>query len=160
MTLTRWWTPAVVGAALLGCERATEPRTPAGPSPQAIVTYEAGGSIHVSGGYGTWCNWRTIDTSLHILSMTATATPVASGDSARPAVAFVSFYFRGLRFEDLPADFSQRLGVSGADTAGSSAGTVNVRYVADSGTIRLRRLGGGYARIDFEAWYSPMYVPA
>jgi len=82
-----------------------------------------------------------------------------SADSARSALAFVSFSFRGRRFDELPADFSQRLGASGADTVGSGAGTVTVLYGADSGTARLRPWGGGYARIDFDVWYSPTYVP-
>lgn len=132
---------------------------PVAPSLQATVYYEAGGTTQMSGSGGTWCNWRTIDTTLHILSLTAQATPMASGDSSRPAVAFVSFSFRGRRFDDLPGDFTMRLGASGTDTVGSSAGTINVLYGADSGTARLRRLGGGYARVDFNIWYSPTYVP-
>jgi hypothetical protein len=151
----------LIGLVGLGCGGggATEPIAPTAPSLQATVYYEAGGSAGVSGTGGTWCNWRTVDSSLHLLVLTAQATPARFGDSARPAVAFVSFSFRGRRFDELPTDFAQRLGASGADTVGSRAGTANVPYKGDSGTVRLRRLGSGYPRVDFNVWYSPAYVP-
>lgn len=149
---------ALIGLVVVGCSRTTEvaPYTPAAPSLQATVQYEAGGASLMSGSWGTWCSRQPT----HSLELTAQATQTVSGDSTQPAVAFVSFSFRGPRFDNLPADYTQRLGFTGADTIGASAGTANVRYVADSGSARLRRLGGGYARVDFDVWYSPTYVPA
>lgn len=139
-------TTAALGAALpllgllaLGCREATEPETPAGASLVATVSYDAGGTSDVSGTWGTWCNWRTLDSTMHILSLTAQATPRVSGDSARPALAFVSFAFRGRLFDEVPDDHTQRIGAGTTDSVYANAGTVSIPYHADSGTTRLRR---------------------
>jgi len=150
----------LIGLGGLACNGPTEPQVSTARYLRATVYYEAGGAAEAVGSGGTWCNWRSIDTTLHLLVMTAQAAPTQSSDSARPALGFVSFSFRGSRFDELPADFAQGLGASGADTVGSTAGTVNVSYHGDSGTVRLRSLGAGYARADFNVWYSPSFVTA
>jgi hypothetical protein len=128
-----------LGLLALGCREATEPEPPAGASLVVTAFYDAGGTSGVSGTWGTWCNWRTLDSTMRILSLTAQATPRVSADSARPALAFVSFAFRGRLFDEVPDDHTQRIGVGTADSVYASAGTVSVPYHADSETTRLRR---------------------
>jgi len=153
--------PGLLGALAFACRSGPETGpavTPSGASLAATVTYAAGGTAQVSGAWGTWCNWRTIDTALHQMSLTAQASGGVSADSLHPALAYVSFAFRGVRFDTLPDDYAHTLGPAGADTLLAGAGTAATPYHADSGTVRLRRRGGGFARVDFDAWYSSTYV--
>ncbi len=153
---------ALIGALSLGCVKGPETGpavTPSGSYLAATVTYAAGGTVQATGAWGTWCNWRTIDTSLHQMSLTAQATQMTSTDTLRPPLAFVTFAFRGVRFDTLPADYSHVFGADATDTVYASAGTAATSYHADSGAVRLRRMSGSYARVDFDGWYSPTYLP-
>jgi hypothetical protein len=74
-------------------------------------------------------------------------------DPSRPEVADVEVHFCAARFKNFPVAFDAPIDGTLEDRGGSSAVGNTVSYDADSGQVHVEPLGGGFAQVDFAAWY-------
>jgi hypothetical protein len=151
----------LLSAAVASCSDSTSPPPPpAGPSADMTVEYVAGGQatftvdalwvgrgpVVLAPGDTTWC------AGINVVG----STPDGPYDPERPQLRNPNAGFCADSAKDFPIEFNETLGGGLEDHGNSSVGG----YVADSGTIHVEPLGGGYAQIDFDGWYRPWDAPS
>jgi hypothetical protein len=133
----------------LGCSASTQP-TPSAPSLTGTLSFAAGGSSQVTGSRGEW----QPGTAQVVIMVWADSQPAT--DSLRPPLGSFIVGLSGAPFSSFPIAISVPVGTaSGTSAARIWAYTQGAAYQADSGTVTVRPLSGGYAHLDLVFWCAP-----
>lgn len=141
---------ALAALAAIDCRGPTEVPTPSGPSLSGTVAYTAGGTIQVAGAQGYYL-WASADQPpwVRILGF---ANAQAGTDSLHPGLAGFEITIAGSRLSTFPIEISLPLGVTGGTSLGvwvlNDGANGTGYWAADSGSVTVRPLGGGYVHVD------------
>jgi hypothetical protein len=154
--LPRWAVPVFLLLVFTSCSDETGP--PGGDPPATLtVEYLAGGEaalpsntltvtrapVELAPGNTTWC------AEIHVQG----ATPAGPPDPDRPQVSNPSVAMCADQLESFPVPFDEVIDGT-VENRGISFATANsIRYQADSGSVQMQPLVGGYAQVDMDAWY-------
>jgi hypothetical protein len=149
----------LVSAAVSSCSDGTSPPpTPAGPSGDLTVDYIAGGQVAftinqlwVGKGFTLptptdtiWC------AGINVVG----STPDVPFDPAHPQLQHPNAGFCADSAKNFPIRYDDpMLGGDLDDNANVNVSSPVGSYHADSGTVHVEPLGGGYAQIDVDAWF-------
>jgi len=143
----------------VACSDAAAP-IPSAPSAALTVQYVAGGEASIASSTLVVARGPVelapADTTYCVSVSVTGSTPAGPLDPERPQVDQFIVSFCGDQLSRFPLRYDAAIGGSLDDHGHSSVRANSVNYEADSGTVHVEPLSGGYAQVDVDGWYRPV----